>query len=130
MTLFQECIDVLGEDITIYSEEDTSKLFSEFASIFPITSWGQVDWIALDDKITDIDLSSLVKMLKRRGLENLTVIVLWNYSDAPAIRANLENILINLNDVIAVGSDTFLFSPENRFVIEFHHEGEITLGFL
>ncbi|WP_435868787.1 CDI toxin immunity protein [Bacillus mycoides] len=42
--------------------------------------------------------------------------------------ANSNDILRNIDDVTAVGSDTYLFCP-NNFVIEFYHEGEIIIGF-
>nr|WP_227495998.1 hypothetical protein [Bacillus mycoides] len=55
------------------------------------------------------------------------VYVLWSTGTVPVLYTNLNNALHNIDDVTAVGSDTYLFCP-NNFVIEFYHEGEIIIG--
>ncbi|WP_445993910.1 CDI toxin immunity protein [Paenibacillus medicaginis] len=60
---------------------------------------------------------------------NQQVRLLWNYSDAPSVQVSLKQVVDHIDDVTAVGSDTWLIGPDFSFVIEIFHEGEIKLGF-
>ncbi|WP_423055776.1 hypothetical protein [Bacillus atrophaeus] len=55
------------------------------------------------------------------------IIILWGYVEQPALRTSLELALNVIDDVTAVGSDTFMFS-ESGYVIEFFHDGDVTTG--
>lgn len=35
-----------------------------------------------------------------------------------------------IEDINAIGGDQWIYSPHNKYVIEFHHEGEILIGHL
>ena len=75
-----------------------------------------------------IELSDeLFKWLEDNGITDTSVIILWNPSDDPAVKTTLENALTVIDDVTAVGSDTFMYS-ELGYVIEFYHDGEVTVG--
>ena len=41
---------------------------------------------------------------------------------------NIDDILDNIDDVLAVSFDTWLISVDMKRLIEFYHEGDITLG--
>jgi hypothetical protein len=131
MALFEECVTALGENIEILSITKTEEMFNKLVSFFPITSWGRINWESVD-VFKEIphrqDILSIIK--KECGVHyNAAVFLLWNYTDAPSISADINQVLSNIDDVTAVGSDTWIFCPESGYVIEYFHEGQITIGF-
>ncbi|NBI30728.1 CDI toxin immunity protein [Chengkuizengella marina] len=130
MTLFEECILALGNNQKIVTEEETNQYFEQLVNMFSIVSWGRIEWETISKKYRLNHISEVLDYLKEHGIEERSIILLWNYSDAPAVKTNLTNIFNCIDDVTAVGSDTFVFCPTGKYVIEFFHEGEITLGII
>lgn len=129
MTLFEECIKVIGnENLEILSNELTEKYFDCLCELFPILPWGRIDWEKVSQKKKVEDLSEIIDWLQEMGINNKNVIVLWNYSYNPGIRTELERVLNVIDDVTAVGSDTFILCKDEGYVIEFFHDGEVTIG--
>ena len=52
--------------------------------------------------------------------------VIWDNAAIPIIKCNIEDILDNIYDVLAVSFDTWLISTDMKRIIEFYHEGSIT----
>ena len=127
LDLFDECLEALGEQKEILSEELTVKYFNSLSKQFPITSWARIDWEKVKNKKRIEYSDELFKWLKDNGIADTSVIILWNPSDDPAVKTTLENALAVIDDVTAVGSDTFMYS-ELGYVIEFYHDGEVTVG--
>ncbi|MNC14687.1 hypothetical protein D3C75_624740 [compost metagenome] len=98
---------------------------------YPVTRWGRIDCEAVSDKHVVVSVQEAAGILESNlgGSNDLKVNLLWNYSDAPSIRVSLNQVVKYIDDVLAVGSDTWITSPDFSFVIEFFHEGEIVLGF-
>lgn len=129
MTLFEECVNAIGnENLEILSNELTEKYFDFLCKLFPILPWARIDWERVTQKKKIRDLSEIIDWLQTMGIHNKHVIVLWNYCGHPGIRTELERVLNAIDDVIAVGSDTFVFCREEGYVIEFFHDGEVTVG--
>jgi hypothetical protein len=99
--------------------------------MFPITSWARIDWEKINEKVNLVSSNELVLSLNnyfnKKELESHPYI-LWNDGSLPAIEAKLEQIVRVIDNVTSVSFDTWIFSPELGYVIEFYHEGEITLG--
>ncbi|MPQ25755.1 CDI toxin immunity protein [Bacillus paralicheniformis] len=127
MDLFDECLEALGEQKEILSEELTGEYFNSLSKQFPITSWARIDWEKVKNKKRIEYSDELFKWLEDNGITDTSVIILWNPSDDPAVKTTLENALAVIDDVTAVGSDTFMYS-ELGYVIEFYHDGEVTVG--
>lgn len=130
MTLFEECLQALGIEVRILSDNETSMIFNKFVSDFPVTSWGRVDWNKIHSKQHIKNSSEILPFLKEKKGINLDseIYLLWNYSEAPSIIAKLHKAIAVKDDVTAVGSDTWFYDPELGYVVEFFHEGEITIG--
>jgi len=128
MTLFEECIEALGENVTICSETETSRYFDELVKMFPVTSWDRINWSEVAKKKQVKDLSQILQWLNGMNIHDAAVVLLWNYVDDPAVLSNLKDVLKVIDDVIVVGSDTFIFCPTGGYVIEFYHEGEVMIG--
>lgn len=128
MTLFEECIKALGKDIQILSPKSTEFYLDELVRKFPITPWARIDWNKIVTKKSIKNLSDIFKWLKKMNIKATRVILLWNYTEEPAIEAELKDVLVSIDDVMAVGPDTFVFCPIGNYVIEFYHDGEVAIG--
>ncbi len=84
--------------------------------------WDEVTTHRSIDYAEDID-----EWLIENKIDDKNVILLWAYGDYPAVKTSLDNALNVIDDVTAVGSDTFMFS-ESGYVIEFFHDGDVTIG--
>ncbi|WP_270577358.1 hypothetical protein [Caldibacillus thermoamylovorans] len=44
MSLFDECIEVLVENVHVFSDSQREQVLSDFENSFPFTEWGRIDW--------------------------------------------------------------------------------------
>ncbi|WP_013334514.1 hypothetical protein [Gloeothece verrucosa] len=130
MSLFDECIQALGENFKIFSEVETEEIFAKFENTFPISAWGRIKWEKIQQKIEVKSVSEIIPDLNQYfSAEKLDKIyILWDNGSLPAIEAPLIQVLNVIDDVTAVSFDTWLFSPILEYVVEFYHEGDITIG--
>ncbi|MDF2506085.1 hypothetical protein [Clostridium sp.] len=129
MTLYEECLIALGNDIQIMSNDETKNIFGEMTKTFPITSWGRIDWDKVDRKIKINSIEAGINKLKEEKLIDEDVYILWDEVSLPAIKTKIENVVNAIYDITAVSFDTWIFSESSKYLIEFYHEDEITLTF-
>lgn len=132
MTVLEECILNLGKNVKVLSQYKSKKLFAQFEKNVPLlhisgSILSRVNWKLIKNKVEILDYDILLK--NKYINSNNSIFVLWNEYGLPVIETILINVLNNLEDVTAVGFDTWLYCPEDHYVIEFHHSGDITLGF-
>lgn len=129
MTLFEECIEALQPEVEILSLENRAIYSGIVSNNFPIQLNGAIDWRKVSKKYEVTSYGEIVSTLKK-VLKNFDekVFIIWDGAHLPPIKANLTKIIEKIDDVTAVGFDTWIVSPRDRFVIEFYHEGEITIG--
>jgi len=41
MTLFEECVQALGDDVEVLTASETKLMFERLVEYFPVTAWGQ-----------------------------------------------------------------------------------------
>ena len=133
MSLLNECIEAIGDNAVVLSVPETENVFSIFEDMFPITSWARIDWEKINEKVNLVSSNELVLSLNnyfnKKELESHTYI-LWDEGSLPAMEAKLEQIIKVIDDVTSVSFDTWIFSLEFGYVIEFYHEGDITIGIM
>ncbi|WP_240422043.1 hypothetical protein [Paenibacillus periandrae] len=123
MTLFEECVEALGNGIKILSEQEAKKILTQFQIDFPLNQFLRVQWENYINKIiinNSVQLSSEIK-------ENIALYIIWDNARLPIIHTDLFSVIKVIDDVTAVSFDTWLYSPENKFLVEFHHDGKITI---
>jgi len=131
LTLFEECLSVLGTWRVIALESEQDKIMNEFCEKLPWTTWGRIDWDAVEKKYPIellADISVALKKEYKSGDEPIYII--WSHGDNPMIETILEEVLRNFEDVEAVSPDKFLYCPSEGWVVEIFHDGDITLGIL
>lgn len=125
--LFEECIEALGEDIIIMSGETSETIRNELTNVYPFTSWGRINWNNTACRHVLISAFDLLPTLKSLNADTeLPIYIIWG-GTFPVLQTKLQKVLTALDDVLAVDFDTFIYCP-SHYVIEFYHEGEITLG--
>lgn len=127
--LFDQCIRALGKNKEIMSMNVTEEIFQLFEDAFPITKWGRIDWDKVSKKIKIKSIDEVDDCLEKL-IKNFdtNIFIIWNDASLPAIKTDLNDTLKVINDITAVSFDTWLFCPSSKYIIEFFHEGEITIG--
>ncbi|OQA35360.1 MAG: hypothetical protein BWY54_00611 [Candidatus Dependentiae bacterium ADurb.Bin331] len=128
--LFTECIQALNNQVIIMSKIETAEIWKLFKSKVPITTWGRVDWSMIERKIEigyePEDIIPALITLKQPI--DMTIYVLWNDASVPIIKTNLNAVVANYNDVIAL--ETWFFNPRDGYVIEVLNDCSITVGLI
>ncbi|MBA2937462.1 hypothetical protein HZF08_04035 [Paenibacillus sp. CGMCC 1.16610] len=127
--LFEECMNVLGNEVSILSKVDGEEAYDCLQKTYPFSPWSRIDWEHVSSKMVVDNAKELEKYLSKEFDESdENVFILWSYGDFPVLKTQLQKALEVIDDLRAVSSDIFILSP-SRFVIECYHEGEITIGF-
>ncbi|PLR79591.1 hypothetical protein CVD25_22430 [Bacillus canaveralius] len=129
MSLLDECIEALGENVHILSETDREKVIRDFESSFPFTEWGRIEWenVTYHADVSTVD--EIISFLNQNIDEYSNVIyVIWDEGTLPIIQSDLDKVLEVIDDVTAVSFDTWIFSPYSGYVIEIFHDGEVKIG--
>lgn len=117
ITLLEEYIATLKS----YSIINDKKLEEKILSNLKLTFYGKADF----SKYADAHEISLNEIHMLPGEREYYVI--WTDAEIPIIQCNIDDILENIDDVLAVSFDTWLMSVDMKRLIEFYHEGDITL---
>ncbi|UUZ81481.1 hypothetical protein LJK88_43740 [Paenibacillus sp. P26] len=126
--LFEECVEALGEGTIIMSEEASASMIKEMINVYPFTSWGKIDWEQMTKKHKINNVNGVLPALKSCGLHvEIPIYILWS-GNHPVLQTTLQQFINAMDDVLAVDFDTYVYCP-SHYVIEFYHEGDITLSF-
>ena len=127
-TLLEECIEALGEDIEIL-ENTQGKMVVKVLKMHSYYTMGRVDWSNIEN-YGDLYNEDEIKLYLQNcfGTYSQTVYIIWDNARVPVIKTNLHQVLNVIYDVTAVSFDTWIYSPDMGFVIEYHHDGDIRIG--
>ncbi|WLR41740.1 hypothetical protein LC087_12810 [Bacillus carboniphilus] len=129
MSLFDECIEALGEDVDILLERDRELLLRDFERSFPFTEWGRIQWNKVLKHVEVNTFDEIVSFINQNINEyNNVIYVIWDEEILPIIQADLNKVFDVIDDVTAVSFDTWIFSPSTGYVIEIFHDGEVRVG--
>lgn len=128
MTLFEECVIALGHNLSILSYDESRKILKHISDVFPIASWGQIDWSKAKNVKKISSISEIKNILQINNGTPKEVYILWDNASLPVISTDINNILKVIDDVTAVSFDTWIYNPTDESIIEFYHEGEIHIG--
>jgi uncharacterized phage-associated protein len=122
--LFDECVEALGDGTVLLSIDKSEEIYDCLQKSYPFTPRSRIDWMEIKSKIAINNYNEIIPRLINKENEIVEyVFILWSHGNFPVLQTQLQ-----LAIVIAVSSDTFIYAP-SKFVIEFHHEGEVTIGF-
>lgn len=121
--LLQECIEATSGRALNYN--DGNKIMDEIQEKIPFRL-GRVDFSKFKFK-TNISSIDIISKIIESSIETY---VMWDNANLPCLKARLKDIIRCIDDVAAVSFDTWVVSSDYNIIIEFYHEGEITLGVL
>lgn len=129
--LFKACIQALGKSCVILSEYESNKIIEQFEREIPIIKGGsRIDWDYVPIKFKIEYLEDLLLELKRivPGSIDMQVYIFWNNAKLPVITTDLLTILDHFDDVISVGFETWMYNPNQGYIIEYYYRGEMNIG--
>jgi hypothetical protein len=130
MILVDDCMKALGKDAVILHKEETNEIFNKLTQRFAFTRWGRIDWSQVKHFTTVNSALDIISVLTDKGKRrDNAIFILWDEAKLPAIKSNIQRVLSHIEEITIVSFDTWIFCPADNYVIEFYHEGNITIGF-
>lgn len=130
MTLLDECLQVLS-NYKVLSNNASKQVVKAFEEDFKITTWGRINWNLYIHKYIIYSNQNIQSLMQKELISmNDSIQIIWDEASLPVIECTLENALQVIDDITAVSFDTWLYNPLHKFVIEYYHEGDITVGFV
>ncbi|WP_139168908.1 hypothetical protein [Paenibacillus polysaccharolyticus] len=116
--LFEECLAVLGSDVIVMTDERSKEIYKLFEAEFKINLYGRIEW----DSYKAYEEMDENTFGNRYMNQEEYYYILWSHGSDPVIKARLNQIVKNLEDVTAVSPDIWVYREE-RQVIELFHDG-------
>lgn len=130
MTLFEECIEALQPSVKILPLSQRLLYSRLISDNFPMQLNGSINWLQVNQKIRISDSNKIFSYLEQKlNIPEKEAFILWDGAHLPVMQADIVRIIHSIDDVTAVGFDTWIILPKNKLVIEFYHEGDITIGY-
>ena len=104
-SLFNECIQALGEGVKVYSPEKSKELYELFQEQVPFTPYTRIDWSVIKNHYSLNDLTEVKPELKQEIVQ-----VYWSYGEFPVLESKLEKIVEFYDDITAVSADLLIFT--------------------
>lgn len=119
--LLEECIKALGGEANILNDSQGDLISDTLNDKFHFGSHG----VNLTKYKNAIPLGSIHDV--DEAIRNTSCFIIWDEYSLPVVKSNISIIWENIDDVTAVSFDTYIFDVDFNWLIEFHHEGKITL---
>ncbi|EOO27464.1 hypothetical protein ICM_01690 [Bacillus cereus BAG1X2-3] len=128
--LFNECLESLGNETLIFSQEKSQQIATILMNLFPITVSGRIDWEQIDNQFIASNKEQLISLIRANQLDfDEQIFIIWDNYEIPVVSTNLDKVFQSLVDVDAVSFYYWLLDKEYRFVIEINDEELIRVGF-
>ncbi|TKH54400.1 hypothetical protein FC680_22110 [Bacillus cereus] len=128
--LFNECIESLGAETLIFSQNKSQQIVNTLINSFPITVSGRIDWGQIDNQLIALNKEQLISLIKENKPDfDEQVFILWDNNEIPVISTNLDKVFQSLVDIDAVSFYFWLLDKEYKFIIEIKNEEMIMVGF-
>jgi hypothetical protein len=115
-TLLDECLECLGKEVLIFTEQNAKNITDKMFEHFKFGTHG-VDWKSYEKSFEVDSLNKVIEIL-----ENLDCYIVWDEYTLPILKSNINAIRTCIDDVTAVSFDTYLVDINFNWLIEFHHE--------
>jgi hypothetical protein len=113
--LLDECLEAI-EGARLLDDVDARSVIESFYNAFPTGWWGRLDWSAIDDSG---EFESFDELLGIEGMREREVCVFWGTGvDASVMACALEDAVDAIDDVLAVGFETWFYDVDAGIVVE------------
>jgi hypothetical protein len=127
---FHESLENLRSNSQILLSSESEQIYDRLQDDFPFTWWGRIDWDNVEKKISVKECEIINNIQLNIEPKSNRVFILWGYGPYPVISTDIESAINNIEEINAIGHDQWIYCPLNKYVIEFYHNGEITIGWL
>ncbi|MEJ9131870.1 hypothetical protein P4408_20815 [Bacillus thuringiensis] len=128
--LFNECLESLGNETLISSQEKSQQIATTLMNFFPITVSGRIDWEQIENQLIASNKEQLISLIRAHQLDfDGQIFIIWDNYEIPVVSTNLDKVFQSLVDVDAVSFYYLLLDKKYRFVIEINNEELIKIGF-
>ncbi|MEJ9147940.1 hypothetical protein P4520_22785, partial [Bacillus thuringiensis] len=62
--LFNECLESLGDETLIFSQEKSQQIATNLMNLFPITVSGRIDWEQIDNQLIASNKEQLISLIR------------------------------------------------------------------
>lgn len=129
-SLFDECLESLGNETLIFSQEKSQQIATTLMNSFPITVSGKIDWEQIDSQLIASNKKQLISLIRANQLDfDERIFIIWDNYEIPVVSTNLDKVFQSLVDVDAVSFYYWLLDKEYRFIIEINNKEFIRVGF-
>ncbi|NPC90745.1 hypothetical protein HOO54_05135 [Bacillus sp. WMMC1349] len=88
MSLFDECIKAIGEDVNVLSDINKKQVLNDFERFFPFTDWGCIEWEKISNHAKVYTVDEIIIFLKRHSNQYSHVVyMIW---DERTLGLNIE----------------------------------------
>ena len=129
--------EVFGETevFEILDSNKSNLIVEDFSGNFPIAFWNRIDWengSVNRVEIHDQDIKSISSILISKGFDTSTSIyIFWGSGSHPCVKTILTNeLLSNIEEIVWLGTDLYIYCPTQKFVIEFFHDDTVNIGWV
>lgn len=128
--LFQECLDALGNNVTILNKVESIKIGEFFNDwIDDSIGFSRIDWTKVDRKISISEPHHLLNDLEKLLDKPLDpTIYLISSNSYPTIKTDLHSIIAHFDDIICLGFEVWMFNVSQRYIIEYYYLNEMHAG--
>ncbi|ARO65596.1 hypothetical protein ACI5QN_02287 [Bacillus cereus] len=128
--MFSECLESLGNETLIFSQEKSQQIAIILMNSFPITVSGRIDWEQIDNQFIASNKEQLISLIRANQLDfDEQIFIIWDNYEIPVVSTNLDKVFQSLVDVDAVSFYYWILDKEYRFVIEINDKELIRIGF-
>lgn len=98
--LFNECLESLGDETLIFSQEKSQQIATNLINSFPITVSGKIDWEQIDNQLIVPNKERLISLIRTNKLDfDEQIFILWDNYEIPVVSTSLNNVFQSLVDV-------------------------------
>lgn len=122
-----------GEIFKLLSSQELILNTNWLENNFPIASWGRIVWSKVPESfctgyIRDPELvTAFNKIVENKQLGG-TLVVSWGNGLKLPIAMSMEMLRKYAEDILFEDSDIWICNEQDRWCIEYYHEGEICFG--
>ncbi|KGR85522.1 hypothetical protein [Lysinibacillus odysseyi] len=120
-------------NVEILDDKESDRVENEMTEVFPFAWYGRIDWNQWSNKmiIANEDIADIPAIISSLNIDNaIPVYLIVGIYKYPLAKTSLPAVLDNIEEVMSMGADQYIYCPLSKYVIEFSHDDIITLGWL
>ncbi|RKI19240.1 hypothetical protein, partial [Bacillus thuringiensis] len=95
--LFNECLESLGDETLIFSQEKSKQIATNLMNLFPITVSGRIDWEQIDNQLIVSNKEQLISLIRANQLDfDEQIFIIWDNYEIPVVSTNLDKVFQSL----------------------------------